>query len=102
MNILISLMMIAMVAVMLSMAKSSGERICEVLNETSSLTDKKDPVMSVENGEITLSLIHIFGGPDRSVVCQQGVYRPVKRIETAPGISHSGRSLLTDRRQGRC
>ena len=53
MNILISLMMIAMVAVMLSMAKSSGERICEVLNETSSLTDKKDPVMSVENGEIT-------------------------------------------------
>ena len=53
MNILVSLMMIAMIAVMLSMAKSSAERICEVLNETSSLADKKDPVMSVENGSIS-------------------------------------------------
>ena len=53
MNILMSLMMIAMVAVMLSMAKSSGERICEVLNEKSSLTNGKNPVETVENGAVT-------------------------------------------------
>lgn len=53
MNILMSLMMIAMVAVMLSMAKSSGERICEVLNEKSSLTNGKNPVETVENGTVT-------------------------------------------------
>ena len=53
MNILMSLMMIAMVAVMLSMAKSSGERICEVLNEKSSLTNGKSPVETVENGAVT-------------------------------------------------
>ena len=53
MNILMSLMMIAMVAVMLSMAKPSGERICEVLNEKSSLTNGKNPVETVENGAVT-------------------------------------------------
>ena len=52
MNILMSLMMIAMVAVMLTMAKSSAERICEVLHEKSSLTDEANPVLEVENGAI--------------------------------------------------
>ena len=66
MNILISLMMIAMIAVMLSMAKSSGERICEVLNETSNLADRKDPVMSVENGAISFEDVcfSYHGDPD--------------------------------------
>ena len=66
MNIRISLMMIAMIAVMLSMAKSSGERICEVLNETSNLADRKDPVMSVENGAISFEDVcfSYHGDPD--------------------------------------
>ena len=42
MNILMSLMMIAMVTVMISMAKSSAERICGVLEEKSDLTSKED------------------------------------------------------------
>ena len=53
MNILMSLMMIAAVTVMLSMAKSSGERICEVLAEESSLTNGPEPKMAVENGAIS-------------------------------------------------
>ena len=52
MNILISLMMIAMVAVMLSMAKSSGERICEVLNEQSNLTSPDNAVTEVKDGSV--------------------------------------------------
>lgn len=53
MNILMSLMMIAVVSVMITMAKSSGERICQVLNEKSSLTSEAGAVKEVKNGDIT-------------------------------------------------
>ncbi len=53
MNILMSLMMIAMVTVMISMAKSSAERICEVLEEKSNLINGQNPQKSVEDGSIT-------------------------------------------------
>ena len=52
MNILMSLMFIAMVAVMLTMARSSAERICEVLNETSDLSNKEQAMTEVPNGSI--------------------------------------------------
>lgn len=52
-NILMSLMMIAMVSVMVSMAKSSAERICAVLTETSDLQNGPNPVQQVDNGAIS-------------------------------------------------
>lgn len=52
-NILMSLMMIAMVSVMVSMAKSSAERICAVLTETSDLQNGPNPVRQVDNGAIS-------------------------------------------------
>ena len=95
MNILISLMMIAMVAVMLSMAKSSGERICEVLNETSSLTDKKDPVMSVENGEITFEDVCFSyqGDPDNLHLSHTNL--EIKSGETVGIIGGTGSAKST-------
>jgi len=53
MNIMMSLMMIAAISVMVTMAKTAGERICEVLNEESSLVNGEEPVLQVENGSIT-------------------------------------------------
>ncbi|MDE7197344.1 MAG: ABC transporter ATP-binding protein, partial [Lachnospiraceae bacterium] len=52
MNILMSLMMVAMIFVMISMSIASAERICEVLEEKSDLTNPADPVYEVKNGEI--------------------------------------------------
>ena len=52
MNILMSLMMLSMVFVMLSMSTASCERIAEVLNEKSELSNPKDPVMDVADGSI--------------------------------------------------
>lgn len=52
MNILMSLMMVAMIFVMMSMSIASAERICEVLNEKSDLTNPERPVYEVPNGEI--------------------------------------------------
>lgn len=55
MNILMSLMMIAMVTVMISMAKSSAERICGVLDEKSDLTSKAHGMAEkeVKDGSVT-------------------------------------------------
>lgn len=52
MQILMSLMMLSMIFVMLTMAQASGKRICEVLDETSSLQNPENPVYEVENGDV--------------------------------------------------
>ena len=52
MNILMNLMMISMIFVSLTLAKTSGERIVEVLDEQTDITQKEDPVKEVRNGEI--------------------------------------------------
>ena len=52
MNILMSLMMVAMIFVMISMSIASAERICEVLDEKSDLTNPAEPVYEVADGEI--------------------------------------------------
>ena len=52
MNILMSLMMLSMVFVMMTMSSASAERICEVLNEKSSLTNPQAPEEHVPDGSI--------------------------------------------------
>lgn len=52
MNILMNLMMISMIFVMMTMAKTSGERIVEVLDENVDLTECENAIEEVKNGEI--------------------------------------------------
>lgn len=51
-QILMSLMMLSMVLVMVIMARSSIERIEEILSETSNLTSKPNGIQQVANGSI--------------------------------------------------
>ena len=53
MQILMSLMMLSMIYVMLTMSAESAKRICEVLNETPSLTNPEQPVTAVQDGSIS-------------------------------------------------
>ena len=53
MNILMNLMMVSMVFVMVSMSTAGAQRIAEILNETSDLTNPENPVYEVEDGSIT-------------------------------------------------
>ena len=53
MSILMSLMFLAMIFVMMTMASASGKRIAEVIEEKSSITNKADPVMNVRDGSIS-------------------------------------------------
>lgn len=52
MNIMMSLMMLSMVFVMLAMSVASAERICEVLNEKSDITNPEKPDHEVTDGSI--------------------------------------------------
>ena len=52
MQILMSLMMVAMVFVMITMSKASAERIVEILEEQPDLHNPENPVTEVKNGDI--------------------------------------------------
>ena len=52
MQILTSLMMVAMILVMITMSISSANRITEVLDEEPDITSPEKPVMEVKNGSI--------------------------------------------------
>ncbi len=51
-QILMSLMMISMIYVMLTMSAESASRICEVLNEESTLTDPEAPIFDIPDGSV--------------------------------------------------
>lgn len=51
-QILMSLMMISMIYVMLTMSAESASRICEVLNEESTLTNPENPVYDIADGSV--------------------------------------------------
>ncbi len=52
MSILMSLMMLSMVFVMITMSAASARRICEVLNQETSLKNPENPIMEVPDGSI--------------------------------------------------
>ena len=51
-QILMSLMMVSMIIVMISMSLASANRICEVLNEASSIQNPEHPVTEVKDGSV--------------------------------------------------
>lgn len=58
MSIMMSLMMLSMVFVMVTMSKASAERIAEVLEEKSDLTNPKNPDFEIENGDIDFNNVN--------------------------------------------
>ena len=52
MQILSSLMMLSMIFINIVMSKASAERICEVLDEESTIKNKENAITEVKNGEI--------------------------------------------------
>ena len=66
MNIMMNLMMLSMVFVMITMSIASAERICEVLNEKSDITNPENPV-SIASGE-TIGIIGGTGSSKSSLV----------------------------------
>ncbi len=64
MNILSSLMMVSMIFVMVTMSMASAERICEVINEKSDLTNPEHPDFEIPDGSIRFENVAFKYNPE--------------------------------------
>ncbi len=95
MQVLMSLMMISMIFVMLTMAKTSADRILEVLDEESTIQNPKDPVMEVADGSIDFEQVSFrySGEADKNVLEKIDIH--IKSGETVGIIGGTGSSKST-------
>ena len=92
MNIMISLMMISMVFVMITMSKASAERIAEVLQEKSDLTNPENPDFEVENGDIDFNNVNFAYKEGSEEYALQNINLHIKSGETVGIIGGTGSS----------
>ncbi len=95
MQILMSLMMLAMVFVMITMSRASAKRIVEVLDEESSLTNPEDPVFSVKNGDISFRDVDFSYSTDAERICLQKINLEIRSGETIGILGGTGSSKTT-------
>ena len=95
MQVLMSLMMISMIFVMLTMSKTSAERIMEVLDEESTIKNPENPVMEVADGSIDFenASFRYSGGADKNVLENVNIH--IKSGETIGIIGGTGSSKST-------
>ena len=92
MNILMNLMMVAMIFVMMSMSIASAERISEVLNEKSDLTNPVNPVFEVPNGEIEFRHVDFSYYKDESKSVLHDINLKINAGETVGILGGTGSS----------
>ncbi len=96
MQILTSLMMLSMVLVMITIAQSSAERIVEVLDEKSSLSNPETPAMEVRNGKICFEHVDFSYSDNKEKLCLQDINLNIASGQTVGiiGSTGSGKSSL--------
>ena len=92
MNILMSLMMLSMVFVMLTMSEASAERISEVLNEKSDLTNPENPIYEVPDGEVEFQHVTFSYHKDISKAVLHDINLKIQAGETIGIIGGTGSS----------
>ncbi len=96
MQILMSLMMISMIFVMTTMARSSAERIVEVLDEKSALQDPKGTVLTeVEDGSICFDHVSFSYSDDKEKCVLRDISLTIRAGETIGIIGGTGSSKST-------
>ena len=94
-QILSSLMMLSMVFVMVIMARSSAERIVEVLEEESSLSDPEHPAEEVADGSIDFDHVSFSYVDDRNKLSLKDVNIHIRSGETVGILGGTGSSKTT-------
>lgn len=92
MNIMISLMLLSMVFVMITMSKASAERIAEVLEESSDLTNSENPDFVIENGDIDFNNVNFAYKKESEKYVLQNIDLHIKSGETIGIIGGTGSS----------
>ena len=96
MQILSSLMMLSMVFVMITMSRASAERIVEVLDEQSDITNCVDPVYEVKDGSIQFTDVCFSYAkrPDKTVLDDIDLVIPSGQTVGIIGGTGSSKSSL--------
>ncbi len=90
MNILMSLMMIAMIFVMVIMSRASAERIAEVINEETDLKNGENPVFEVKDGSIDFEEVDFAYGKEQNNCVLEKINFSIKSGETIGIIGGTG------------
>lgn len=95
MQILMSFMMLAMMFVMIVMSRASVERIVEILNEESDMTDPEDAVTEVADGSVRFDNVSFSYSGDTDRLCLKNINIDIKSGETVGIIGGTGSAKST-------
>lgn len=90
MNILMSLMMLSMIFVMVTMSTASAERIAEVINEKSSLSNPAKPERQVPDGRIVFDHVDFAYAKDSKEQVLKDISLEIEAGETIGIIGGTG------------
>lgn len=95
MQILMSLMMVAMVFVMIAMSRASAERIAELLTEKPDLHNPENPVTEVKNGDISFENVDFSYKGDKNKLALRNVNLHIKSGQTIGILGGTGAAKST-------
>ena len=95
MQILMSLMMVAMVFVMITMSKASAERIVEILEEQPDLHNPGNPVTEAKNGDIDFDNVNFSYKGDEHKLALRNVDLHIKAGQTIGILGGTGAAKST-------
>ena len=91
-QILMSLMMLSMIFVMITMSAESARRICEVIDEQSTLQNPENPVMNVNDGAIEFKNVSFKYSQKAERMALEGINLNIKSGETVGILGSTGSS----------
>lgn len=94
-QILSAVMQLSMVLVMIIIARTSGERICAVLNEKSSIVSPENAVKEVKDGDIVFDNVSFKYSKDAEKFALSGVNLHIKSGQTIGILGGTGASKST-------
>lgn len=95
MQILMSLMMVAMVFVMITMAKASAERVAELLEEKPDLHNGENPIHEVKNGSVDFENVDFSYKGDEHKLALKNVSLHIKAGQTVGILGGTGSAKST-------
>lgn len=94
-QILMSLMMVSMILVMITISRASAERAVEILNEKSDLSNPKDPIYEVKNGDISFENVNFCYSKKSNNLSLKNINVSIRSGETIGIIGGTGSSKTT-------
>lgn len=92
MQILMSLMMLSMIFVMITLSSECAKRICEVLDEESTITNPQNPIFDVKNGDIDFENVNFKYAKRAEKYALESINLHIKSGQTVGIVGGTGSS----------